>query len=73
MYYPEKRNKFIKSLYYLFHTLLVIVPELIALKYTKLIRYPNWKWYWSFITIWLSYFLSRMYQRWFFQNKNQKN
>jgi positive regulator of sigma E activity len=65
-YYPEKRMIFIKALYYFFHTSLITFLEILALKHTKLIKYENWKWYWSFLTIWLSYYISRIYQRWFF-------
>ncbi|EIJ79134.1 hypothetical protein PB1_16294 [Bacillus methanolicus PB1] len=69
LYYPEKRNAFIKGLYYFFHTSLITVFEIIAVKYTKLIQYKKWTWYCSFITIWITYYISRLYYRWF--NKNQ--
>jgi len=69
IYYPEKRNLFLKASYYASHTLLVTFLEWIALKYTKLIRYENWTLYNTFISIWLSYYVSRQYQRWFFKNK----
>ncbi|WP_347568862.1 CBO0543 family protein [Evansella sp. AB-P1] len=65
--YPEKRNSFIKCLYYLFHTGLIVVFEIYAVKYTNLIKYPKWRWYWSFITIWVTYYVSRLYYRWYFQ------
>ena len=68
-YYPEKRSAYIKALYYLFHTSLITVFEVLILKYTKLIQYKKWTWYWSFITIWITYYVSRIYQRWFFKNK----
>jgi hypothetical protein len=72
-YYPEKRNNIIKVLYYLFHTSFIVFLEIIALKYTKLIRYEKWNWYWSFITIWLCYYVSRLYQRWFFKDTFTKS
>ncbi|MFC0476003.1 CBO0543 family protein [Robertmurraya beringensis] len=55
--YPENKNTYIKALYYLLHTSLIIFFEVIALKYTKLIHYKKWKWYWSFITVFIHPFL----------------
>lgn len=69
LYYPEKRNALIKVLYYFFHTSIITFLEIIAVKYTKLIRYKKWTWYWSFITLWMTYYISRVYYRWFFRNR----
>jgi hypothetical protein len=69
LHYPENRNATFKALYYLFHTSLITAFELVALKYTKLIRYSNWTWYWSFITIWISYYISCLNFRWFFKKR----
>ncbi|WP_078554982.1 CBO0543 family protein [Bacillus alkalicellulosilyticus] len=68
VHYPEKSHYFKKILYYGFHTSLITVFEVILVKYTDLIRYPKWKWYWSFTTIWMSYYISRVYFRWFFKD-----
>ncbi|WP_368658711.1 CBO0543 family protein [Metabacillus halosaccharovorans] len=67
LYYPENKPKIIKVLYYSFHTSIITIFEIIAVKYTNLIKYNKWSWYWSFITIYMSYFLSRIFQRWFFR------
>lgn len=69
VHYPEKINGFRKLLYYLFFAGTITVFEVFAVKYTKLIRYPNWKWYWSFITLWLTFYISHIYYRWFFKIK----
>lgn len=68
IYYPEKRNRMIKMLYYIFHTSIITGFEMYAVRYTKLIRYKKWTWYWSFITIWFTYYLSRLYSKWFFKD-----
>ncbi|WP_345774222.1 CBO0543 family protein [Cytobacillus sp. S13-E01] len=70
LYYPDRKNNFIKGLYYILHSSLITVFEVYAVKYTKLIRYKNgWKWYWSFTTIMLTYYVSRLYHKWFFKEK----
>ena len=70
VYYPEKKHTFIKSMHYLFYTLLLTFFEVLAVKHTKLIRYNKWTWYWTFITIWITFYFSRIYSRWFFKDKS---
>jgi hypothetical protein len=64
-YYPERRNKWIKTLYYFVHSGLITGFELYAVKYTDNIHYKKWKWYWSLLSIWFTYYLSRSYYKWF--------
>ncbi|MDQ0253450.1 hypothetical protein J2S74_000822 [Evansella vedderi] len=67
VHYPEKKSIFVKGLYYLFFTAVISLPELYAVRNTKLIKYCNWTWYWSFISIWLTFYISRIHYRWFFK------
>lgn len=69
LYYPEKRNYFYKFLHYFVYSGIITGFEAFAYRYTKLINYKNWTWYWSFLTMWLSYYISRIYYRWFFKDK----
>lgn len=70
LYYPEKSNSVAKLIYFFIHTSIITCFEIFAVKYTNLIKYNNWKWYWSFITIWLTYYVSRIYHRWFYKDKS---
>jgi hypothetical protein len=72
VYYPKKGNYLIKYVYYFLHTSLIILFEVLAVKYTGLIHYKKWKWYWSFITVWLSYYVSHLYYKWFFNGTQMK-
>ncbi|WP_226671107.1 CBO0543 family protein [Metabacillus litoralis] len=72
-HFPENKHFLFKFLYYCFHTSIITGFEIFAEKYTTIIRYKNWTWYWSFITIWCSYFLSRIYCKWFFHNESESN
>lgn len=65
LYYPERRNKMKKILYYFVHSGVITGFEIYALKYTNNIHYKKWKWYWSFLSIWFTYYLSRLYYKWF--------
>lgn len=74
LYFPEKRGYFVKFLYYLVHTGPIAAFEVFALKYTNIIRYKNgWTWYWSFITLWISYYVSRIYHKWFMKKDIKKD
>ena len=70
LYYPEKKSKIYKMYYYFSYTSFITVLELIALKYTKLIKYKNWNWYWTFSTLWILFYFSHMYYRWFFKDRS---
>ncbi|WP_319830038.1 CBO0543 family protein [Bacillus alkalisoli] len=69
LYYPEKRNSVIKLLYIFFNSSIITFFEAFAVKYTTLIKYKKWTWYWSFITMSLSYYISHIYYRYFFKNQ----
>lgn len=71
LYFPEKKHVLIKIFYYIFHTSIITGFEVFAERYTNLIHYKKWSWQYSFITIWCTYFLSRIYFKWFFYEKNQ--
>ncbi|WP_216831145.1 CBO0543 family protein [Alkalihalobacterium elongatum] len=69
LYFPKKRNLWLKIAHYLFFTSIITFFETVAVKYTHLIKYRKWTWYWSFITIWLSYYISHVFYSWYFQNR----
>ncbi len=69
VFYPEKRSLFFKTLYYTLHCALITSLEIFALKKTKLINYKHWTWYYTFATLWITYYASRVYSRWFFKPK----
>jgi hypothetical protein len=70
LYYPQKKSKKVKFLYHFAYTSSITVLEIIALKYTKLIKYKNWKWYWTFFTLWITYYLSHIHHQWFFKDRS---
>ena len=67
LYYPENRSKLYKAFYYFAHVSMITGFEYFALKYTRLITYNQWKWYWTFCTLGFTYFSSRKYHKWFFK------
>jgi hypothetical protein len=63
--YPENKNKLIKFLYHFFYAGIITLGEVLIERYTNLIKYVKWKWYWSFITMGLTNYSSRLFYRWF--------
>ena len=67
--FPEKANWLYKTLYYFYYPTIITLLEVYAEKRTKLIEYIRWNWFYSFITMFLSFFVSRQYYLWFFSKK----
>ncbi|WP_138416691.1 CBO0543 family protein [Aquibacillus sediminis] len=67
LYYPTYKHRAVKLLYYVCHAGFITISEILAMRYTNLIKYVKWKWYWSFITISMTYYSSHLFYRWFFK------
>ncbi|WP_338066848.1 CBO0543 family protein [Evansella clarkii] len=65
--YPEKYNSFVKLLYIVFYAGIMTLGEVAIERYTNLIKYRKWKWYWSFQTLGITNYLSRIFYKWFFR------
>jgi hypothetical protein len=65
LYYPYKIGKKSQFFYYLsiagFFTLIEVVLE----KYTTLVKYHEWTWYWSLLTMMFSLFINHKYYMWY--------
>ncbi|MFV8828553.1 CBO0543 family protein [Alkalihalobacterium sp. APHAB7] len=66
MNYPEHKNRLLKFFYIMFHSGVVTFVEYLIERNTRLITYVKWKWYWSFVTMSLTYYSSRLFYRWYF-------
>jgi hypothetical protein len=69
VHYPERKSKIIKFSYIAVYTSCMTLFETIIGKYTELIHYIHWTWYWSWITIFLTTWITIIYSRWFCQRK----
>lgn len=66
--YPNNRSSLIQLGYYVLFCTVLTIMEVIIEKYTELITYIHWDWYVTWITIFLSFYLSRLFCIWFFSN-----
>ncbi|NHC21183.1 CBO0543 family protein [Bacillus sp. MM2020_4] len=69
LYYPKNKSNLLKTLHFFISTSVIVIFEIIAVKYTKLIKYKKWTWYWSFITIWITDYVTHAFHKWFFKTK----
>lgn len=69
LYYPINKPLRIKVYYSVIFTSAISYLEALIEKYTNLLKYNSWKWYWSWISMLATFFLSRKYYLWFFNNK----
>lgn len=67
--FPEKAHWFRKLLYYFSYPTIITLLEVYAEKYTNLIEYIKWKWNYSFISMFFTFSISRLFYRWFFSKK----
>ena len=67
--YPENRVWLKKALHYFYYTSGITAIEMILEKYTLLIDYVNWTWFWTWLTLLATFLLSRLYYTWFFRKK----
>lgn len=67
--YPQNKNLFIKFFYHICYSSILTLLEVILERYTDLITYVKWKWYWSFITMTITFYCSRLFYKWFFNEE----
>ncbi|MDQ0916701.1 hypothetical protein QFZ78_002961 [Paenibacillus sp. V4I5] len=67
VHFPKDRSWFVKSIYILSFPTVITIIEVNLEKYTQLIKYLNWAWYWSFISITFTLLISYGYYLWFFK------
>lgn len=66
VWYPNDRSTLFQAGYYVGFSSVLTIVEAIIEKYTDLIEYINWEWYVTWITLCLSFFLTRLFCVWFF-------
>lgn len=67
LYYPFEKGTARKLVHYFIYTTGITVVEEILQKYTDLIKYVHWAWYWTWVTLLITFFISNKYYRWFYK------
>lgn len=69
LYYPGDKSPFRQFMHYVYFCTGITIIEVLCERYTNLIKYTNWTWYLSWITLFITFYASRKYYLWFFKEK----
>lgn len=69
-HYPWRASSLTKAVYLASIGLLMTGVEVVLERYTILIRYTGWEWYWSWITVVFIFWLTQKTVAWFFAPVN---
>ncbi len=72
MNYPKNKSIFKQFMHYFNFCSVMTVIEVICERYTNIITYLNWTWYVTWITLFITFYVSRQYYLWFFRLKDNK-
>lgn len=66
LYYPEGKSWVRQFIYYFLYIGGMTVFEVLLEQNTQMIKYINWTWYWTAFWLFVTFFVSRLYYKWFF-------
>lgn len=68
-HYPERRGILARLLYTAAYSSVMTAVEWLIERYTKLIDYTGWTWYWTWVSLFVTFIASRLFCVWFFREK----
>jgi hypothetical protein len=68
LYYPKQKPRIRKFAHYLIYCSVITIIEEILEAHTDLIEYTGWVWYWTWITLFITFYASNRFYSWFFQS-----
>ncbi|MBJ6360980.1 CBO0543 family protein [Paenibacillus sp. GCM10012307] len=67
LFYPANKSLLLKGVYTLAFGVGVCIPEVILETYTELVKYNQWRWYWTLFSVMVTLQLCRGIYLWFFR------
>lgn len=71
IYFPEGKGLLRRTAHYTIFCTAMALLELLFLHHTNLIRYIHWNAYWTWITLWVNFYITRKFCLWFFMPYNK--
>ncbi|MFD0828939.1 CBO0543 family protein [Neobacillus sp. M.A.Huq-85] len=71
LFYPKTNSFWKKSLYICAYSTGLTLPEVIIEKYTNLISYIHWHWYYTWASVYATLFLAWIFYKWYFRLNNR--
>jgi len=73
LHYPENKKPLRQFMYYFSYCSAITIVEVLCERYTNIIKYINWEWYVTWISLFITFYMSRKFYLWFFKlNKNKR-
>lgn len=69
LHYPEAKNRLGQFMYYFYYCSAITAFEVVLEKYTMVIKYLNWNWSVTWITLFITFYFSRVFYLWFFRRR----
>jgi len=73
IHYPKKKNFFGQFMYYCYYCTTITILEIYVEKHTNILKYIHWTWYITWITLFITFYMTRTYYVWFFKLKQKNN
>lgn len=73
LHYPSKKGFFSQFMYYVYYCSTLTIIEVIVERYTNIIKYLNWTWYITWISFFITFYISRKFYHWFFRLDEKGN
>lgn len=67
LHYPANKVRIRRFLYYVYYCTAITIVEVFIEKYTDIIKYVNWSWYITWVTLFITFYASRKYYLWYFR------
>lgn len=71
VYFPNGKGLVQRATYYIIFCSVLTLAELLALHYSNLVRYIHWNAYWTWITLFITFYVTRKFCLWFFKPYNK--
>jgi len=72
VFYPNGRSLLYKIGYYVAFCTMLTIPEIFLEKYTDLISYTQWSWYWTWSSLFITFMMTRWFCVWFFNGLSKE-
>jgi hypothetical protein len=67
LHYPKDKNFLGQFMYYTYYCSVITIIEVMVEKYTNILTYIHWTWYITWISFFITFYLSRKFYLWYFQ------
>jgi hypothetical protein len=71
LHYPEEKSKLKQFMYYVYYCSGLTIVETFIERYTNILEYLYWTWHITWISFFITFFISRQYYLWFFKLKEK--